>query len=180
VVTSRPRWSSCVQARLADIAGRNQPAGPDRMTPVFGCVVAPDADTQYAAGFFDLSAEPIILTIPPTDVSYPVPAVDAYRATFSNINVHDAGTCALTGPGWTQDPPPGITLTHVPDVFPVWKFRAGRFSNANGQTAAAEQACRHRITRRTAQRRNERLRPAAPGISPPADRAGCCEPGGQA
>ena len=97
---------------------------PPRKLPwVFGCVVAPDDDTQYAAGFFDLSAEPIILTIPPTDVSYPVPAVDAYRATFSNINVHDAGTYALTGSGWTQDPPP---------------------------------------------------------VSPPADRAGCCEPGGQA
>lgn len=105
VVTSRPRWFNCVQARLADIAGHNQPAGPDRVTPVFGCVVAPDDDTQYAAGFFDLSAEPIVLTIPPTDVSYPVPAVDAYRATFSNINVHDAGIFALTGPGWTQVPP---------------------------------------------------------------------------
>ena len=180
VVTFCPRWFSDFQARLADMADGNQMAWPDRMTPVFGCVVAPDGDTQYAAGFFDLSAEPVILTIPPIDVSYPVSAVDAYRATFSNINVHDAGTYALTGPGWTQDPPPGITLTHVPDIFPVWMFRAGRFSNANGQTAAAQQACQHRITRRTAQRRSERLRPVAPGISPPADRAGCCEPGGQA
>ena len=77
VVTFYPRWFSYVQAGLAGIAGGNQPAGPHRMIPVFGCVVAPAGDTLYAAAFFDLSREPISLAIPPIDISYPVLAVDA-------------------------------------------------------------------------------------------------------
>jgi hypothetical protein len=48
-----PRWFSYFQARLADITGGNQMAWPDRMTPVFGYVVAPNDNTLYAAGFFD-------------------------------------------------------------------------------------------------------------------------------
>ena len=115
------------------------------MIPVFGCVVAPDDDTQYT-GFFDLPSGPVIQAIPPADLSYLVSAVDAYRVTVSSLNVHDAD----------------------------------RFSNGTSQTAAAEQACQHRITRGTARRRSERLRPMAPNIIPPADRAGCCEQGGQA
>ena len=62
MVTFYPRWFSDFQARLADIAGGNQMAWPDRMIPVFGCVAAPDDDVLDAAGFFDLSREPVILT----------------------------------------------------------------------------------------------------------------------
>ena len=110
-------------------------------------MVAPNDNTLYTAGFFDLSAEPIILPIPPMDVSYPVPAVDAYRSTFSNVNVHDACGYALIGPGWPQDLPPGITLIDVPDIFSAWLFRVGRFSYGTHQTAAAERACQYRTRR---------------------------------
>jgi hypothetical protein len=161
VLTFYPRWFSDFQARLADIAGGNQMAWPNQMIPVFGCVAAPDDDALHAAGFFDLSQEPVILTISPIDVSYPVPAVDAYRATLSNVSVHDAGTRALIGPGWPQDLPPGIILIHVPGIFPVLMFRAGRFSNRTGQTAAAEQGTGGRSPgRRTARGRGGPARSA--------------------
>lgn len=142
-----PRWCSYFQATLADIDGGNQMAWPDRMIPAFGYVVAPNDNTSYAAGFFDLSAEPIILPIPLIDVSYSVPAVDAYRSTFSNVNVYDACTYALIGPGWPQDLPPGITLIDVPDIFSSWMFRVGRSSYGTDQTAAAERACQYRTRR---------------------------------
>ena len=180
MVTFYPRWFSDFQARLADIAGGNQMAWPNRMIPVFGCVAAPDDDALHAAAFFDLSQEPVILTISPIDVSYPVPAVDAYRATLSNVSVHDAGTRALIGPGWPQDLPPGIILIHVPGIFPVLVFRAGRFSNRTGQTAAAEQACQHWTRRRTARGRSEPPGPGAPRVSPAAGRGGRGERRGQA
>ena len=178
MATFYPRWFSSVQAGLAGIAGGNQPAGPHRMIPFSGCVVAPTGDTLYAAGFFDLSREPVSLTIPPIDISYSVLAVDAYRAAFSNLNVHDAGTYALIGPGWPEDLQPGITPIHVPGVFSVWIFRVGRFFNGTGQTAAAGPACQHRIIRRTAQRRGERPRPVARRLGLAAARASRREPGG--
>ena len=59
-------------------------------------------------------------------------------------------------------------------------FRADRFCNGTGPTAAAGQVCQHRTRRRTAQVRSEPARPAAPRISPPADRGDRREPGGQA
>ena len=180
VVTFYPHWFGYYQVRLAYIAGGHQMAWPDRMIPIFGCVLAPNDDTPYATASFDLSQEPAILTISPIDVSYSVPTADAYRASFSNVNVHDAGTYALTGPGWPQDLTPDITLIHVPDISSVWMFRVGRFSNGTDRTAAAEQTCRYRRRRRTVPGRSGLSRPGACHPGRRAGRGSGREQGGQA
>jgi hypothetical protein len=118
----------------------------DRMIPALGCVVAHN-ETRPAAGFFDLSDEPIILTIPPRDSRYPVLAVDTYRTTVSNVNVHGTGTYTLIGAGWPRDLLPSITLIHVLHIFSAWMFRTGKFSDRTGKTAEAEHACQYRTRR---------------------------------
>src|SRR6185312_13396165 len=68
VVQFYPLWFTYYQRLLPR---PNSLAGPDRVSPIYHYVVAINVDTVYASTYLDL-AEPVILTIPETAVTYSI------------------------------------------------------------------------------------------------------------
>jgi len=89
-------------------------------TPQDRAVVTPNSDTPYCMGWFDLRAEPVVISVPAIEESryYSVQLIDGYTHNFAYIGTlstgSDAGSYLLTGPGWDGEVPEGIE-----DVFPV-------------------------------------------------------------
>ena len=79
----------------------------------FTAVVKPNVDTYYSNAWYDLKAEPIVLTVPATDRYYLLPLYDAYSNVFSVPGPRTTGADAhifiLTGPFWKGDVPEGMT-----------------------------------------------------------------------
>ena len=65
VVQFYPLWFTYYQSQLAS-HGRNRLVGPDRISPIYHYVVAINVDTLYVSSYLDLTAGPVILTIPAT------------------------------------------------------------------------------------------------------------------
>ena len=137
VVEFYPLWFTYHQAAVL-----NRLVGPERVTPLYQTVVAINVDTIYASVYLDLSAEPVILTIPPTTNTYSVLALDPYGDVFdSGVPSQTPGTYAFIGPGgFSGTLPAGITSITNPLNFSTLIFRADKFS-ASGvdQTAGATQ-----------------------------------------
>jgi hypothetical protein len=101
VVTFYPLWFTFNQGRFGT---PNRLAGPDRVSPLYQSVVAVNDDTLYASTFLDLTAQPVILTIPATTATYSVLTLDPYGDIFeSGIQPQTPGTYALTGPEFNRD-----------------------------------------------------------------------------
>ncbi len=137
VVRFYPRWFSDIQGQRIPA---NRLVAPAHMSPVFGEVVAPNDDTLYASSFMYLSAQPVILTIPRTAVTYSVLSMNAYGSAFSTRVGNGApGRYALTGPGWSGRLPRGVARVRVPDSFSIWIIRADKYSAGGArQVAQAE------------------------------------------
>jgi hypothetical protein len=132
-----PLWFSYNQSRLNELAGTsNRMAGAAHMAPVFRFVVASNDDTLYASAFLDLSAEPAILTIPPTQISYSILVVDSY-GNIIPVKAGGPGVYALTGPGFSGTLPPGATRIPLPVNFPILFVRADKFASS-GENQVAE------------------------------------------
>lgn len=128
VVQFYPLWFTFYQG--AQAVG-NRLAGPDRMTPVFHAVVAPNDDTLYVSCFLDVTGQPLILTVPSTVATWSLLTMDYYGNAFdTGIPTGTAGTYALTRPGWNGALPPGVTRVTVPVNFSIWLFRADKYSPA--------------------------------------------------
>src|SRR5690349_18856457 len=98
VVQFYPLWFTFRQAH-----NFNQLIGPDRISPLYHAVVAINVDTLYASAFVDLKAQPVILTIPSTNVTYSLLTLDPYGDIIDISNYippQTAGTYALAGPGF--------------------------------------------------------------------------------
>jgi hypothetical protein len=132
-----PLWFTYYQSTHAPA---NRLVAPVRMAPLFREVVAPNDDTLYVSSFTDLSGQPLILTIPQTNVTWSLLTMDYYGRVFdTQIPEGVEGTYALTRPGWTGRLPAGVTRIQVPFTFSVWIIRADKFSHTNqDQTAQAE------------------------------------------
>lgn len=90
VVTFWPLWLSVNQWRVFPT---NSLFGPNKITPVFKSVVAINVDTLYGATILDLTKEPLILTVPDTEVGYSVFLANALGyLTDSGIPGHVTGT----------------------------------------------------------------------------------------
>jgi hypothetical protein len=127
VVQFYPLWFSYYQSLYAN---HNRLAGPDRISPVYQIVVAINNDTLYASTFLDVSAEPVILTIPSTVVHYSVLVLDPYGDIFETaISTQTAAVYALTGPGFVGSVPGGTTQIALPFDHMVIIFRADKFSS---------------------------------------------------
>ncbi len=79
----------------------------------FKDVVRPNVDTLYSSAFLDLSAEPIVLSVPDTHGRYYLmPILDAWTNIFASPGKRTTGTkagnFAITGPGWQGTLPPGV------------------------------------------------------------------------
>ena len=144
VETFYPRWFTYYQSQAAP---HNRLAGPDRISPLYQFVVAINDDTLYTSTFLDLSAEPVILTVPSTSVSYSVLTVDLYgNVLVSGLPSHAAGSAApttvyaLVPPGYTGTLPAGATRIEIPFALTVLIFRADRFApGGDDQTQEASQ-----------------------------------------
>jgi hypothetical protein len=125
-------------------APSNQWIGPDHMSPTFGNVVAPNDDTLYVSSFMDLSAEPVIITVPPTTVTYSLLVMDGYANVY-NTNAQSPtalsgippGTYGLTAPGWQGTLPAGVTPVPLPLNWMIWLIRADKYSK-DGQDQTME------------------------------------------
>lgn len=90
----------------------------------FKDVVRANVDTLYSSAFLDLSAEPIVLSVPNTHGRYYLmPMLDAWTNIFASPGKRTTGTKAgnyvITGPGWTGKLPRGVTEYKSPTNM-VW------------------------------------------------------------
>jgi hypothetical protein len=93
-------------------------------TAAFKDVVRTNVDTLYSSAFLDLSAEPMVLSVPDTHGRYYVmQMMDAWTNVFaspgSRTTGNGAGTFAITGPGWSGTLPAGIKELKSPTNM-VW------------------------------------------------------------
>jgi hypothetical protein len=90
----------------------------------FKDVVRANVDTLYSSVFLDLSAEPMVLSVPDTQGRYYLmPLMDAWTNIFASPGKRTTGTKAghfvVTGPGWTGELPKGMTELKSPTNM-VW------------------------------------------------------------
>jgi len=136
VVQFYPLWFTYYQSQLAFLK-RNKLVGPNRISPIYHYVVAINVDTLYASSYLDLSAQPVVLTIPeststPPFMSYSILMLDPYGDLVDakpNIPPMTPGSYALIGPGgFTGTLPQGVTPIEMPLDFSALIFRADKFS----------------------------------------------------
>jgi len=90
----------------------------------FKDVVRPNVDTLYSSAFLNLSAEPVVLSVPDTRGRYYLmPMLDAWTNVFASPGKRTTGTkaghFAVTGPDWTGTLPKGVTELKSPTNI-VW------------------------------------------------------------
>ena len=146
VVQFYPLWFTYYQSQLA-INNRNHLVGPDRISPIYHYVVAINVDTLYASSYLDLSAEPVIVTIPGNTppfpfTSYSILMLDPYGDLLSTSIPKNPGIYALIGPGgFTGTLPTEVTSSvMLPVNFSALIFRADKFSpNGENQIKQADE-----------------------------------------
>src|SRR5271155_1546302 len=108
VVHFYPRWFTYNQENFT---ATNRLIGPIRMTPAYSIVVAPNDDTLYVSSFMDLTDDPIILSIPSTNVNYSLLILDPYGDVLSDLAITatmQGALYGLAGPNFTGTLPPGV------------------------------------------------------------------------
>lgn len=109
----------------------NIPAGPGR-GPInsfsyirdfpnssFTDVVRPNVDTLYSIAYFDLSKEPLVLTVPPiAERYYSLQFADSYSNNFHYVGTREndttGGTYLFAGPNWTGTLPSDMKEIDAP------------------------------------------------------------------
>ena len=82
-------------------------------------VVRPNADTFYSLVWFDVSTEPLIISVPDTEGRYyMLPMLDMWTDVFAAPGSRTSGTgaadFAIVGPDWKGDLPEGVDLIRSP------------------------------------------------------------------
>jgi hypothetical protein len=90
----------------------------------FKDVVRANVDTLYSIAFMDVSAEPMVLSVPDTQGRYYLmPMLDGWTNVFASPGKRTTGTraghFAITGPGWTGTLPKGVEELKSPTAI-VW------------------------------------------------------------
>jgi hypothetical protein len=121
-----PLWFAYKQERVSTEGGLvNTMAASAEVTPLYHFVVAINVDTIYSGVYLDLTAEPVIVTIPATTVGYSILVVDAYGNEIpTGIQPPAPGVYAFTGPGFSGTPPDWATRISMPINFPTLFVRA--------------------------------------------------------
>ena len=115
-ITRRKMTDSNNKEASAPNVFSNKSAFPDAN---FRDVVRPNADTYYSTASLDLSAEPVILSVPDTKGRYyMMPILDAYSNVFVSPGSRTTGTKAhkflISGPGWNGTVPAGMEQIKAP------------------------------------------------------------------
>lgn len=87
-------------------------------------VVRPNFDTLYSVGWFDLTGEPLILSVPDTAGRYYLlPLYDMWTDAFASPGKRTSGTgaghFAIVPPGWRGELPAGVTRIDASTPY-VW------------------------------------------------------------
>jgi len=90
----------------------------------FKNVVRPNNDTLYSIAWLDLSAGPLVLSVPDTaDRHYVIPLMDAWSNVFASVGKRTTGTQAgnymIAGPDSSAPAPSGMTKISAPTNM-VW------------------------------------------------------------
>jgi hypothetical protein len=133
VVQFYPLWFTYYQRLLGNL-NTNHLVGPDRVSPIYHFAVAVNVDTLYASSFLDLTAQPVVVTIP-TMPSFPsmnfsILMLDPYGDLLpAGTSIPKTpGSYALIGPGgFTGTLPPGVTPITLPLNYSFLAFRADKF-----------------------------------------------------
>jgi len=85
----------------------------------FRAVVRPNADTFYSTIWFDVTDEPIVISIPSSEGRYyMLPMLDMWTDVFASPGSRTSGTAAATfavvGPDWQGDLPQGVESIRSP------------------------------------------------------------------
>ena len=107
----------------------------------FTAVVKPNVDTYYSNAWYDLKAEPVVLTVPASDRYYLLPHYDAYSNVFFVPGPRTTGTGAhtflLTGPFWNGEVPEGMAQVKAP-TNTLWMIGRTQVNSAkDGATVVA-------------------------------------------
>ena len=91
----------------------------ERVTPATaGSLRAPNADTLYLSGWFDLQSEPVIIRAPDTQGRYYTLAVTDFNSEVQHVGRRTTGTAArdfvLVGPAFVGNLPEGLHVVRVP------------------------------------------------------------------
>jgi hypothetical protein len=97
----------------------NLPAFPDAK---FTDVVRPNADTLYSILWFDVSKEPLLISVPDSGGRYYLlPMLDMWTDVFESTGKRTTGTgaqlLAIAEPRWQGQLPPGAALIHSPTAI---------------------------------------------------------------
>jgi hypothetical protein len=107
-----------VSTNVAEPSGSSAPMG--RFAPArkfldasYRDVTAPNADTLYNLGWFDISKEPLVISLPDLKGRYALfPMLNAWTTVFEVPGKRTTGTAAqayaVTGPGWSGTLPDGM------------------------------------------------------------------------
>lgn len=124
VVTFYPLWFTYQQWHLSSV---NKFIGPDRMTPIYHAVVAPNDDTLYANTVVNVTKQPLIVTIPTTQDIYSVLSTDAF-GDVNDTGITASGTYGFTGPNWTGSLPKNVTQVPLSSNLSGLIIRADKYS----------------------------------------------------
>src|SRR5262249_32570517 len=113
--------------------------------PTFTDIVSPNADTYHSTAWLDLSAEPIILSVPDTHGRYYVmQMLDGWTNVFAAPGPRTTGTgkgsFAIAGPSWQGQLPAGVKELRSPTNM-VWIVgRTQVKSKSDGIQVTAEES----------------------------------------
>ncbi|VVO78089.1 hypothetical protein PS874_01521 [Pseudomonas fluorescens] len=124
VLTYKQIYDQAVDPASSDYVGFNRFShGRDLAGPGYKPFKTPNADTLYSNAYLDLSAGPVLLTVPPTRGRYyTVNFLDLYaNATNISARTHgtDGGKYLLATTDWVGEVPEGVTLFRVTQPY-MW------------------------------------------------------------
>jgi len=146
VETFYPLWIANHQFSLS---AKNRMVGPIGVTPAYRSIVSINVDTIYAGTVMDLAEASIVLTFPPTQVTYSILTVDAFGNVFDTGIEAEAGTYVLTGPDFDGHVPHGITEIEFPVNASLFIIRADKYTSSNVDNRKQARLFRKRITTQT-------------------------------
>jgi len=112
VVRFLPRYFTF---KMQSIFPRGLLVSPSEVTSTFKNIATPNVDTVYAAALFDLSAEPMVLTLPETDLRFGVQVMDLMTEVLPHAVGPPGGRqYGFVGPGWGGALPPGTERIDLP------------------------------------------------------------------
>ena len=120
------------------LVGMNRLGGVPVMGPQFRVVNLINDDTIYSSAIIDLSHGPLVLTIPPTTVTYSVLPLSVFGVLVpASIPSPTPGHYALVLRGWRGTLPAGVTKVTIPYPVTLWTVRGDKYSNNVNMIAQA-------------------------------------------